>query len=177
MFGKLAGENALKYANSNKFDEPNAIERSMHDETRRVSSLLKKKEGEMFFKIRDELKTIMDENVGIFRNEKKLTAALENIRYLQLRYKNVYVRNKSAIFNQELVNTIELEGMLDIAEAICISALARKESRGSHYRLDHLKRDDANWLKHTLVSYTQERPRIDHKPVNITMYEPMPREY
>ena len=149
----------------------------MHEETRRISSLLNKKDGEMFFKIRDELKTIMDENVGIFRKEDKLSAALENIRYLQMRYKNVYVRNKGAVFNQELVNTIELEGMLDIAEAICISALTRKESRGSHYHLDHLKRDDANWLKHTLVCYTQEGPKIDHKPVNITMYEPKPREY
>ena len=177
VFGKVAGENALKYANSNNFDEPDVLERSMHEEMRRVSSLLNKTDGEMFFRIRDELKTIMDENVGIFRNEEKLTAALENIRYLQIRYKNVYVRNKGAVFNQELVNTIELEGMLDIAEAICISALARKESRGSHYRLDHLNRDDTNWLKHTLVSYTQNGPKIDHKPVNITMYEPKPREY
>jgi len=177
VFGKVSGENALKYANSSTFDVLNAIERSMNEETRRVSSLLNKKCGELFFKIRDELKTIMDENVGIFRNEEKLTEALENIRYLQMRYKNVYVRNKGAVFNQELVNMIELEGMLDIAEAICISALARKESRGSHYRLDHLKRDDSNWLKHTLVSYTQEGPGIDHKPVNITMYEPKSREY
>ncbi|MDO8727479.1 MAG: FAD-dependent oxidoreductase [Candidatus Methanoperedens sp.] len=177
VFGKLAGENALKHANSSNFDKPDALERSMREETRRVSSLLNKKDGEMFFKIRDELKTIMDENVGIFRNEEKLTAALENIRYLQLRYKNVYVRNKGAVFNQELVNTIELDGMLDIAEAICISALVRKESRGSHYRLDFRERDDKNWLKHTLVICTPEGPKINHKPVNIKMFEPKPREY
>jgi succinate dehydrogenase / fumarate reductase flavoprotein subunit len=177
VFGKLAGENALKYAGSSNFDESHVLERSMYEEAQRISSLLNKKDGEMFYKIRDELKATMDENAGIFRNEQKLTVALENIRDLQMRYKNVYVRNKGNVFNQELVNTIELEGMLDIAGAICISALSRKESRGSHYRLDHLKRDDANWLKHTLVSYTQEGPGIDHKPVNITMYEPKPREY
>jgi len=177
VFGKLAGENALKYAGSSNFEQPYALERSMHEEMNRISSLLNKNNGEPFFMIRDELKSTMYENVGIFRTEQKLTAALENIRYLQMRYKNVYVRNKGAVFNQELVNTIEHEGMLDIAEAICISALVRKESRGSHYRLDHLKRDDANWLKHTLVYYTEEEPRIDHEPVNITMYEPKPREY
>jgi len=177
VFGKLAGENALKYTGSSSFESLHVLERSMKEEMQRISSLINKNDGEMFFKIRDELKATMYEKVGIFRNEQKLTAALENIRELQTRYKNVYVRNKGDVFNQELVNTIELEGMLDIAEAICISALARKESRGSHYRLDHLERDDANWLKHTLVSYTPEGPRIDHKPVNITMHEPKPREY
>ncbi|MBU3967056.1 MAG: FAD-binding protein [Euryarchaeota archaeon] len=141
------------------------------------NSLLDKNEGEPFFKLRDELKATMDENVGIFRDEQRLTAALTKIRELKVRYKNVYVRNKGNVFNQELVNAIELEGMLDIAEAICIGALARKESRGSHYRLDHQERDDVNWLRHTLVSYTQDVPVIGHKPVNITMYEPERREY
>jgi succinate dehydrogenase / fumarate reductase flavoprotein subunit len=177
VFGKLAGENALKYEGSSNFEAPHALERSIEEETQRISSLLDKNNGEIFFKIRDELKATMHENVGIFRNEQKLTAALENINKLQMRYKNVYVRNKGSVFNQELVNAIELEGMLDIAEAICISALARKESRGSHYRLDHLERDDVNWLRHTLVTYTPGGPRIEYKPVNITMHEPKRREY
>lgn len=67
--------------------------------------------------------------------------------------------------------------MLDIAEAICIGALARKESRGSHYRLDYHERDDVNWLRHTLVTYAPGGPNIDYKPVNITMYQPKKREY
>ena len=89
----------------------------------------------------------------------------------------MYVRNKGAIFNQELVNALELEGMLDIAETICIGAIERKESRGSHFRLDYPERDDSNWLRHTLVTYTTEGARIDYKPVNITIYEPKRREY
>ena len=67
--------------------------------------------------------------------------------------------------------------MLDIAEAICMGALARRESRGSHYRLDYPARDDANWLRHTLVTYTPEGARIDYKPVTITVYKPERREY
>ena len=67
--------------------------------------------------------------------------------------------------------------MLDIAEAICMGALARRESRGSHYRIDYPARDDANWLKHTLVTFAPEGPRVDYKPVTITMYKPERREY
>ncbi len=177
VFGKIAGENAMKYAKTSNFDMEGTLERLMQEDSKRISALLDRNEGEAFFKIRDELKATMDENVGIFRDEQKLTAALTSIKELKMRYKNVHVRNKGAVFNQELVNAIELEGMLDIAESICIGALNRRESRGSHYRLDYKERDDANWLKHTLVTYTPEGPGIYYKPVNITMYEPKRREY
>ncbi len=177
VFGKIAGENAMKYAKTSNFEAQGTLERLLPGESQRISALLNMNEGEAFFKIRDELKATMDEKVGIFRDEQKLTAALENIRNLKMRYKSVYVRNKGAVFNQEIVNAIELEGMLDIAETICIGALARRESRGSHFRLDYPERDDVNWLRHTLVSYTPDGPGIEHKPVNITMYEPKRREY
>ncbi len=177
VFGKIAGENAFKYIKNAGFEAPDELERSVLAESERIWALLDKPEGEAFSMIRDELKDTMDKNAGIFRDEQRLTAALARIRELQMRYKNVYIRNKSSVFNQELVNAIELEGMLDISEAVCISALARKESRGSHYRLDHRERDDANWLRHTLVTYTPAGPGIDYKPVNITMHEPKKREY
>ncbi|TRZ92088.1 MAG: FAD-dependent oxidoreductase [Methanosarcinales archaeon] len=177
VFGKIAGENAMKLAKKTDFEAQETLEISVREESQRISAMLDKKDGEEFFRIRDELKTSMDENVGIFRDERKLRTALTTIRELQKRYENVYIRNKGAVFNQELVNTIELEGMLDIADVICIGALARKESRGSHYRLDHRERDDSNWLMHTLVTYAPGEPGIDYKPVNITMYEPKKREY
>ena len=130
--------------------EKELIEKAIEDEKKKISGLLERKVGEEFFRIRDELKTILDEKSGIFRKELDLTIALDKIRELKMRYGNVYVRNKGTIFNQELVNVIELEGMLDVAEAICLGAKARKESRGSHFRLDYPIRDDDNWLKHTL---------------------------
>lgn len=170
VFGKLAGENAVDYANTIAFEKSDMLEKAVEEEANRIFGLLNRKEG-------DELKTVMDEKVGIFRDEQNLKAALDKIRGLQNRSKNVYVRNKGRVFNQELVNVIELEGMLDIAEAICIGALARRESRGSHYRLDYPARDDANWLKHTLVTYTPGGAKIDYKPVTITMYKPERREY
>ncbi|VVB86501.1 Fumarate reductase (CoM/CoB) subunit A [uncultured archaeon] len=177
VFGKIAGENAKEYAKTRDFESQDTIDKAVDDETGRISAPLNKKDGEPFFTIRDELKKALDENVGIFRNEMNLSSALRKTRELQSRYKNVYIRYKGAVFNQELVNAIELEGMLDIAEVICMGALARRESRGSHYRLDHPARDDANWLKHTLVAFTPEGPKIEYKPVNITMYQPKAREY
>ncbi|MCZ7356530.1 MAG: FAD-binding protein [Candidatus Methanoperedens sp.] len=177
VFGKIAGETAKEYADKVDFEDLKIIEKAKEEEKDRISRLVKKSKGEAFFPIRDELKKVLDEKVGIFRDEENLRYALLKIKELQSRYRNVYVRYRGMVFNQELVNVIELEGMLDIAEAICIGALARKESRGSHYRLDHPLRDDANWLKHTIVTFTPEGPGIDYQPVNITMFPPKPREY
>ncbi len=177
VFGKIAGENAVNYIKTIDFEREDLIERAVSDESNRISALLNRSEGEAFFKLRDELKDVLDEKAGIFRDEKNLNSALEKIKELQHRYMNVYVRNKGSVFNYELMNVVELEGMLALAEAVCIGALIRKESRGSHYRLDYPQRDDLNWLKHTLVTLTPGGVHIDYKPVNITMHQPKPREY
>jgi succinate dehydrogenase / fumarate reductase flavoprotein subunit len=177
VFGKIAGENAKIFANSNMFLEKEIIEKAVIEESSRISGLLEQKDGEEFFNIRDELKDVLDEKVGIFRNEFDLAIALDKIRELKKRYRNVYVRNKGAIFNQELVNVIELEGMLDIAETICLGAKSRKESRGSHFRTDYPERDDAEWLKHIIVTFIPGEPNIDFKLVNISMFQPKKREY
>ena len=177
VFGKIAGENAQIYANSNVFTDKEMIEKAVVEDSSSISGLMGRKVGEEFFIIRDELKNILDENAGIFRNEFDLAIALDKIRELKKRYRNVYVRNKGTVFNQELVNVIELEGMLDVAETICLGAKARKESRGSHFRIDHPQRDDAGWLKHTIITFMPQEPRIEFKPVNITLFQPQKREY
>ena len=177
VFGKISGENAEKFANSSTFGEKELIDKATEDEKKRISGLLERKAGEEFVKIRDELKTILDEKAGIFRNQDDLTIALDNITELKTRYGNVYVRNKGTIFNQELVNVIELEGMLDVAQTICSGAKARKESRGSHFRLDYPVRDDTNWLKHTLITFAPDGAQIDYKSANLKMFAPEPREY
>ncbi len=177
VFGKISGENADKFANSSTFGDKELIDKAIEAEKKKISGLLERKTGEEFFKIRDELKTILDEKAGIFRNEEGLTIALDRIRELKTRYGNVYVRNKGTIFNQELVNVIELEGMLDVAQTICSGAKSRKESRGSHFRLDYPERDDTDWLKHTLIIFAPDGARIDYKSVNIKMFAPKPREY
>jgi succinate dehydrogenase / fumarate reductase flavoprotein subunit len=177
VFGKIAGENAKKYARNREFGNEEMVDRAVKKEIGKISELLERKDGKAFYEIRDELKAVMHEKVGIFRNKHNLSLALTKIRDLKTRLKNVHVRNKSTIFNQELVNVMELEGMLDISEVICLGALVRRESRGSHYRLDHPERDDENWLKHTIAAFTPEGPRISYKPVTITTFKPEPGEY
>ncbi len=177
VFGKIAGEHAKNYANKLDFEGLDIVEKVVEEEKKRVEELMSKQGNEPFFRIRDEMRQVLDEKVGIFRDEHNLSLAVEKIKELKNRFNNIYVRNKSKVFNQELVNVIELEGMLDIAEVICVSALARKESRGAHYRTDYPERDDIHWLKHTLATFTPQGLRISYKPVNITIYPPRPREY
>lgn len=177
VFGKIAGENAAEYVKNEDFKVKEIMERSLNEEKDRISGILDRKEGEPLFNVRDELKTVLDEKAGIFRTENDLKLAIEKINELKERFNNVIVRNKGEIFNQELVNFIEFAGKLDIAEAICTGAIERKESRGSHFRLDHTERDDTGWLKHTLMTFTPEGARIDYKPVNIKKFHPGPRTY
>jgi succinate dehydrogenase / fumarate reductase flavoprotein subunit len=117
------------------------------------------------------------DDVGIFRSEEGLKRAHDRIFELKERYKKIEVKCKSRAFNQELMNAIELEGMLDLAGIIAEGALVRQESRGSHFRTDFPKRDDANWLKHTVAYYTPDGPRLEYKEVEITKYEPQERKY
>lgn len=114
---------------------------------------------------------------SVFRDEKGMRFALDEIRGLKERYERVGLSNKGRRFNYELVEAFELGNMLIQAEAILTSGLARRESRGAHYRGDFPHRDDAGWLKHTLATSTPQGPEISFKPVTVTLYEPTARAY
>jgi succinate dehydrogenase / fumarate reductase flavoprotein subunit len=119
----------------------------------------------------------MFDDVGIYRNEKGMQSALEKVRELQRRFKEVCVKDTGRIFNTELLNAWELGNMLEVADVITESALNRKESRGGHSREDYPNRDDQNWLKHTLAWKKDGKVTIDYKPVAITKYQPKARVY
>ena len=142
-----------------------------------VEALLKSEGKERLVILRDTMATTMTDQVGIFRDEANMKEALATIQDLRLRYRRVGVDAKTRKFNLDLLRTIELGGMLDVAEAIVAGALSRQESRGSHSRRDFTKRDDANWLKHTLATYTPEGARLSYKPVVITKWQPEERKY
>jgi succinate dehydrogenase / fumarate reductase flavoprotein subunit len=125
----------------------------------------------------DRLKDLMNEKVGLFRTKEELTDCLETIHELRESYANVYISGPCLRFSQELVNIIEYESMLDLAEVITLGALNREETRGSHYRLDFEKRDDDNWLKHTLITWKEGKPHISYKDVAIGKYKPVERKY
>jgi len=119
----------------------------------------------------------MSRYVGVFRDKNRLDTALAEIMKLKARYENISVEDKGDIFNTELISALELGHLMTIAECIVLSAINRRESRGAHYRLDFLLRDDANWLKHTLLSKDGDGIKLSYKEVAITKYKPMERNY
>jgi len=102
---------------------------------------------------------------------------LKQIRQLKKRFENIRIEDKGKIYNTNAVAALQLDFTLDLAEITIASALARTESRGAHSRLDYPKRDDENWLKHTLAYYTKEGPRLEYLPVKITRWPPVARAY
>jgi succinate dehydrogenase / fumarate reductase flavoprotein subunit len=119
----------------------------------------------------------MTENMSVVREAKGIQHALQRISELKDAYRRVTVDDKGRIYNTDLMEALELEHMLDVAEVMAHGALARQESRGAHYRNDFQKRDDANWLKHTMIYKTADGTRADYKPVTITRFEPKERKY
>ncbi len=136
--------------------------------------------GENWSKIARELKQTMSDDCGIFRNEEGLRRALTQIKELQGRFEHARVMDKSSRFNTDVLGAIETENLLTFSEVIVASALARTESRGAHSRTDHKKRDDENWLKHTMAHKSADgTPVLSYKSVNIDWdkYPPQERKY
>ncbi len=129
------------------------------------------------YAIRAEMIATTRDYFGVFREETVMRTGLETLRRLKERCGSVGLRNAGGVFNLDLMRTLELEGMVDLALCVAEGALARTESRGSHSRTDHPARDDERWLVHTLAYYTPEGPRLEHKPVTLGTFEPQERKY
>jgi succinate dehydrogenase / fumarate reductase flavoprotein subunit len=151
-------------------DAENAVEN-------KITSLLESDGTERVPLIREAMQQVMTKKCSVFRNHGDLQQALTEIRQLQKRCTNLTVANKARRFNYELEEALELENMLKTAEIIVFSALQRKESRGAHYRSDFPERNDAEWLKHTLVYATPKGLTLRYKPVIATRFPPEKRRY
>ncbi len=179
VFGAKAGENAADFAKKqNGFSEN--LDKLYQEEVSRLNDQYIKKEGgtESIATIRDEMQKVMDEGAGIYRTEASLSSAQNEIQKLKERFKNIRITDRSSTFNTELITSLELSCLLDIAETVIQSALYRKESRGSHQRSDYKEREDEKYLAHSL-SFRKENepPEIDYKPVVITKWPPGERVY
>ncbi|MBI5944938.1 MAG: FAD-binding protein [Chloroflexi bacterium] len=175
VFGKHAGLRAAEYAKTAEFEKlPGVAEAGSRLE---FDALRNGSGKENVFDLSAELKNVMFSDVGIYRNEKDMQGAIEKVRELKHRYKNIKVGDTGKIFNTELLNAWELGNLLDIAEVVAVSAVNRKESRGGHSREDYPERDDSNWLKHTLVWNRNGKLEIGYKPVVITKHQPKARIY
>jgi succinate dehydrogenase / fumarate reductase flavoprotein subunit len=176
VFGAVAGEEAAKHALSSGLHEV-PDEKTSAEEKRVFHEIAGREGNERAPEIRDDLRRLMNTKVWIFRTGDELASALKEVRDLKQRFKNMKVEDKSNSFNQEIASALQLDYMLDLAEVTTAGALARTESRGAHSRRDYPKRDDQNWLKHTLAYYTKDGPRLDYAPVTITKWPPAARTY
>ena len=177
VWGKITGEEAAKYASKQKALPSPPKAATLKDEEARVFNRFSSDGKESSYALRRELQRTMDSNVGVFRTGPELKAALDKIQEIKHRLPGIKVKDRGRIYNTDLLSALEADNLLDLAEIIVAGALARTESRGAHSRRDFPKRDDVNWLKHTLAHYTPKGPRLDYIPVSITMWQPVERKY
>jgi succinate dehydrogenase flavoprotein subunit len=175
-FGKRAGAHAADWALSHTtVAVPPSI---VSDTERELTQLLDRADGERPWAIRDELATTMHENFGVFRREAQMEEQGRIIASLRERFERVVVDDRGQVFNTDLTQTLELGFLLQLADCMVVSGIARKESRGAHARpYDFPDRDDVNYMRHTVVTWTDDRPQLDWKPVTVTKWEPMERKY
>jgi len=178
VFGKRSGHFASDYVKSKKNSDTSSVLQAELEKVKAKVAKLENSTGkETAAEIRNELKATMAEEAGVFRNKEKLTKGLAKVRKLKARYKQIHLMHKGKKFNLDLVRNLELEGKLELAEVIVLGALNREESRGSHFRTDFPGRNDEQWLKHTMASYSPDGPKLDYKPVTITKFKPQARTY
>ena len=186
VFGRRAGIAAAEFAQNAPWvdlpEQPEGLVIGM------VETIRTRATGERVADLRRELQETMDRNVQVFRTEASMKEALGVIESLKERYASVVVQDKGRRYNTDLLEAIELGFLIELAEVITLGALARKESRGGHFREDYEARDDVNFMRHTMayrapVTDVHHGPafadevRLDYKPVTVTRYQPMERKY
>ncbi|HUX06934.1 MAG TPA: succinate dehydrogenase/fumarate reductase flavoprotein subunit [Acidobacteriota bacterium] len=147
------------------------------EEKRIYGDFLEKNGPENLYEIKHELRALMDKHFGVFRTGESMSEGLDKVKKLRERFSNISVKDKNRTYNTNLMNAIETENLLILAEVAVKAGLTRQESRGAHSRRDFPVRDDDKWLKHTLAHYTPDGPELDYKPVTISKWKPVERKY
>jgi succinate dehydrogenase / fumarate reductase flavoprotein subunit len=175
-YGKRAGAHAADWALTHTTVTVPAS--SQTDAERELKELLGRSKGERPWSIREELAETMHVNFGVFRREDQMLRQGEIVESLRDRYESVVVEDKGEVFNSDLTQALELGFLLELADCMVVSGLARKESRGAHARpYDYPDRDDENYMKHTVVRLTDGRPELEWRPVTMTKWQPQERKY
>jgi succinate dehydrogenase / fumarate reductase flavoprotein subunit len=177
VWGGITGGEIAKYlARDPKLSAlPEAKARD--EEMRVFDGLLRQRGSENPAHIRRELRTLMDQHAGVYRTGESMREGLEKIRGLRERFRRISIQDKSRIYNSNLIQALETENMLELAEVLLLAGLAREESRGAHSRTDFPKRDDEKFLLHSMVYWTGGAPKLEYKPVTITAWKPVERKY
>ena len=181
VFGRRAGQRAAEMVSTGRLSASEiALADARHEQQAAIQALKTRGEGERQITIRRLMQAVLTDKVGVFRDKTALAQAVETLAELKERYHHVTLdpENAGDAFNYDLVDALELGGMLELAQATALAALKRTECRGSHWRTDHPGRDDAAWLKHSLATYDPNGPPpLEYTAVSITRYPPMERKY
>lgn len=178
VFGRRSAVHAADYVKS--VDAGSGSDEHLKATKARLQSIFDREPTENWASIRNYMANEMTTGIGVFRDQSSMEGAKAAIDDVSTRVPKMSVQNKGKVFNTDLIFTLEMEFMADVAKAIVHSALTRKESRGAHFRTDITKRDDENWLKHTLAykdTDSEDGVRVDTSPVTITKWEPVKRVY
>ncbi len=175
VFGRRAGRHMLEFIRDADLpalpSDPEFVARA------EVADMLSRPKGERIADIRSDLQVMMMDKASVVRTAASLISASEGLAELRSRYARAGIDDHGSTFNTDLTEALELGSMLDCAEALLVGAIARQESRGAHFREDFPERDDANWLKHTMLKRTSGGLELTKKSVSITEFEPKERKY
>ena len=177
VWGGITGSGISKYLQGGPPLSEVPAQRANDEQGRIFDGLLQQSGTERPAQIRRELRGLMDKHAGVYRIGESMKEGLSKIADLKQRFKKVTIQDKSRVYNTNLVQVLETENMLELAEVLLFAGLAREESRGGHARTDFPKRDDEKFLVHSMVYYTGGTPRLDYKPVTIANWKPVERKY
>ena len=176
VFGKIAGKKASEEVRGQKADK-SSFSAAREKDRNLINSITEKKQGILYSDVLKELRETMFQHFGVFREGEEMREGLNKIKLLKEKFAGVYVESDSKKFNQALIRTLELRNMLLISEVLALGAIAREESRGSHYRTDFKERRDEKYLKHTVVKKEEAGPELEYSTVNLGRFEVKEREY
>ena len=178
VFGARAGVEAVAFARAAGTGNEARLRAEAEGEGARLDALRgRKKGGEKLSHIRREMQLAMERGCGVYRDQAAMQQAVAELAPLKGRYADLALEDTSQVFNTELLQGLELGNMLDVAEAIAVAAAARRESRGAHACRDFPKRNDREFLHHSMVFFTPSGPRLEKKAVTITRFQPEERKY
>ena len=177
VFGNVAGKEAVRYAEGTDF--VNGGEGILKDDIKFIQELMNKESKETLGDMRNELGEIMFKHFGVFKNEQEMQEGYNKLKDLiQRAHNHLGVEDKSKVFNLDLQSTLEFFNLLEIADVLAYASLQRKESRGTFYRDDYPKRDDENFLYHSMITKNRDGSfNYDKAEVDLSLYEPAERKY
>ncbi len=177
VWGGICGEQIAAALRDGVAMQPFPADAVAAEETRVFGELLNRSGAENPYTLREDLRTMMDRCLGVYREAGPIRDGIERLDEIRERFTKINIEDKGRVYNSNLINVLEAENLMDLAEVALHSALAREESRGAHARTDYPGRDDEVWLKHTLATRGEKGPELAYKPVTISHWTPVERKY